>query len=92
MNANDILNNLSNLNESELRNLNSAVVGQLKAIRNRDAALKRHTLKVGDNVSWAGRGGKQTGTITRMKQKKAIVDVGAMRCWDVPFSMLTKVA
>ena len=88
---NEILNNLTSLNNTELRTLNSAVVDQLKALRNRDAALKRHTLSAGDRVSWNGRHGLTEGTIVRIKRKKAICDVGGGRNWDVPLGMLTKV-
>ena len=87
-----ILNNLNNFTEAELRTINSAVVDQLKANRNREAALKRHTLKAGDRVSWNGRSGHTEGTIVRIKRKKAICSTtggynGAS--WDVPLSMLS---
>ncbi len=89
--AKDILNNLTSLNEEELRTLNTAVVDQLKAIRNRNAAIKRTTLTVGQRVSWNGRNGYTEGTIVRVKRKKAICDVGYGRNWDVPLSMLSAV-
>ena len=89
-----ILTNLSTLSENELRSLNYAVIDQLKAIRNKDAALKRHLFKTGDKVSWSGRGGYTEGTIVRVKRKKAIVKVqeGISTIpmnWDVPLNMLS---
>ena len=91
MKIKDIMNNLDSLNEAELRALNHAVVDQMKAIRNREAALKRHTLSAGDRVSWNGRNGYTEGTIVRVKRKKAICDVGYGRNWDVPLNMLSVV-
>ena len=83
-----ILTNLSTLSESELRSLNHAVCDQLKAIRNQEAALARHLFKAGDKVSWDGRRGYTEGTIVRVKRKKAIVNTGEFRNWDVPLNML----
>ncbi len=87
-----ILTNLSTLSENELRSLNHAVCDQLKAIRNKDAALKRHLFKAGDKVSWSGRNGHTEGVIVRVKRKKAIVVVSGDsylgRSWDVPLNML----
>jgi hypothetical protein len=88
---NEIMNNLSDLNEPELRALNKAVIDRMKSLRNREAALKRRTLRAGDRVSWDGRRGYTEGTIVRVKRKKAICDVGSGRNWDVPLNMLTAV-
>jgi len=74
--------------ENDLRRLNRCVVDRLKSMRNRDAALKRRTLSVGQKVSWNGRNGHTEGTIVRIKRKKAICDVGVGRNWDVPLAML----
>ena len=70
-----ILNDLRDLDEADLRTLNSAVVDQIKLLRNRDAAVNRRLFKAGDKVTWDGRGGFTEGTIVRVKRKKAIVDV-----------------
>jgi hypothetical protein len=91
MKLNEIMNNLNDLEEAELRALNRAVISQMKAIRNRESALKRHTLREGDKVSWTGRSGYTEGTIVRVKRKKAICDVGHGRNWDVPLNMLTAI-
>jgi|TARA_Y100000310_G_scaffold342503_1_gene446036 hypothetical protein len=88
-----VLTSLSTLSENELRCLNSAVIDQLKAIRDLQAAQNRRLFKAGDKVSWNGRNGYTEGVIVRVKRKKAIVDVigsGAFgSSWDVPLNMLT---
>ena len=54
-------------------------------------AVKR-TLKIGDVVSFVGRGGREvSGTVSKVKIKNVVVDTGVTR-WNVPASMLTKVA
>ena len=82
---------LPTLTETQLRTLNRLVIDQLKSIRDIEAAEKRRVLRAGDKVSWDGRRGYTEGTIVRVKRKKAIVDVGYGRNWDVPLSMLTSV-
>ena len=89
--AKDVLQNLANLTDEDLRAINAAVIDQLKCNRNANAIAKRHTLKAGDRVSWTGRNGYTEGTIVRVKRKKAICDVGHGRNWDVPLGMLTAV-
>jgi len=84
----DILGGIQALSESELRAVNRAIVEQLKSVRDRESARKRYLFSAGDRVSWSGRYGYQEGTIVRVKRKKAIVDVGSHRNWDVPLSML----
>ena len=91
MELTNILNELHTLNGDQLRSLNRAVCDQMSSIRDRDSALKRRTLRAGDQVSWNGRGGYTEGTIVRVKRKKAICDVGTGRNWDVPLSMLTAI-
>lgn len=62
------------------------------------AMVLKHTLKVGDHVEWTGRRGDCTGTVVRVKRKKAIVaehlngkpnDQGSR--WDIPLKMLRKI-
>jgi hypothetical protein len=96
MNYSEILSHMGQLDESQLRSLNSAVIGELKARRNQEAARKRHLFGAGDKVSWNGRNGYTEGTIVRVKRKKAIVRVNATRStrminWDVPLNMLNAV-
>ena len=45
-----VLTSLSTLSENELRCLNSAVIDQLKAIRDLQAAQNRRLFKAGDKV------------------------------------------
>lgn len=87
---NEIIKGLTGLSDSDLREINSAVIEELKFIRDRDARTKRFTLQAGDQVQFNGRRGLTVGEIIRIKRKKAIVKVGFQN-WDVPLSMLTKV-
>ena len=49
------------------------------------------TLSVGDTVEYQSRRtGTTTGRITRIKTKKALVEVNG-QVWNVPISMLTKI-
>ena len=84
----NILAGIKELSESELCDINHEIIHQLKAVRDRETSRKRNLLSAGDKVSWSGRYGYQEGTIVRVKRKKAIVDVGSHRNWDVPLSML----
>jgi len=86
-----ILNDLNKFTEAELRTVNGHVIDLLKSLRNREAGLKRRTLKTGDRVTWNGRNGHTEGTIVRVKRKKAICSVGHGRNWDVPLTMLSAV-
>ena len=49
------------------------------------------TLMKGDRVSFNGRRGLTEGTVLKVNIKNVVVDTGATR-WNVPASMLTKVA
>jgi hypothetical protein len=49
----------------------------------------KSALTSGDKVSFNGRTGLISGTIVRIKTKKAIVEVAGQN-WDVPLSMLKK--
>jgi hypothetical protein len=95
MQLHEALQMISGMDESELHDLNRAVIMQIKDRRNRDAREKRCTLKSGDKVSWSGRNGYVEGVVVRVKRKKAIVQatgVGASHIlghkWDVPLAML----
>ena len=75
---------------SEAWNLIAAEGEQRRATRTANA---RFSLKAGDKVYFEGnKSGKCYGTIVRVKRKKAIVQVSGSRNWDVPLSMLKKVA
>ena len=88
MKLDNILTALRGLSDSELLTLNREVCSQLKTTRDRSSAAKRHLFKAGDKVHWNGRGGFTEGIIVRVKRKKAIVNTGDVRLWDVPISML----
>ena len=91
MQLHEALQMISGMNESELMDLNRAVVLQINDRRNRAAREKRCMFQAGDKVSWNGRRGFQEGTIVRVKRKKAIVNTGDFSNWDVPLSMLEAV-
>jgi len=76
------------LNIDELRQINSAVIDQIKSLREFDAAAKRRTLSEGDKVEWNGRNGYTTGTITKVNRKNAKVMTEAGH-WSVPLTMLS---
>ena len=90
MQLHEALQMISGMSESELMDLNRAVVMQIKDRRNRSARAKRCALKSGDRVSWTGRNGYTEGVIVRVKRKKALVEVGDIRkvTWDVPLAIL----
>jgi hypothetical protein len=88
---NDIINELKNLDAPELATLNKAVVTQAKILSNHNSALNKAKFSVGDQVKFRGRYSDEIGTIKRIKTKKAIIDTGASRNWDVPLSLLSAV-
>jgi hypothetical protein len=70
----------------------SLVAGEGERRRHLRTSTNKAVLKAGDKVSWSGRRGSMTGTIVRVKVKKAIVDAEpTMQRWDIPLSMLKKV-
>jgi hypothetical protein len=84
----EIMKSAQSLSLDELRQLNGAVVGLIKAQRNAQAAVKRVMLREGDRVTWNGRHGRKNGVITRVKRKKAFVTALDGSRWDVPLAML----
>jgi hypothetical protein len=83
----DMIKNLCDLEESDLRTLNNAVLNELKRIRAAKSKAVKMTLNEGDKVTWTGRKGTQRGTVVSIKRKFAHVDVGS-GTWRVPMSML----
>ena len=51
----------------------------------------KRSLKIGDKVSFNGRRGLTEGTVLKIAIKIVVVDTGSTR-WNVPASMLSKVA
>jgi hypothetical protein len=88
----DIIKGLQGLTEEELQLINKTVVRNLKEKRNIKSAANKAMFSVGDQVKFCDRSGFcEVGTIVRIKTKKAIIDTGSIRNWDVPMGMLKKV-
>lgn len=67
----------------------NALVDAIKLRRNRINNTAMHTVQVGDNVQFTGRGGNTvTGKVTKKAIKYVTVDTGMGR-WKVPANMLT---
>ena len=90
MTANNILSSLSSLDESELIEINRAVISQLKMARAAKSKAMKMSLNEGDTVRWTGRKGLQRGKVVAIKRKYAHVDVGT-GTWRVPMNMLERV-
>ena len=53
----------------------------------------KRSLTIGDKVSFTGRRGyTEEGTVVKIAIKNVVVDTGSYQKWNVPASMLTKVA
>ena len=79
-----------NLSVEELRQINRAVVDQIKYKRQNKAADVRATLNEGDAVQWSGRFGHSTGTVTKINRKNAkVLNAADSQVWSVPLTMLT---
>ena len=92
------------LNVTEMETINSLVskmgLEDIKMVNER-MSLQRtflgkdimRGLTIGDKVSFVGRGGITVeGTVLKVKIKNVSVDTGVGGRWNVPASMLTKVA
>ena len=91
------------LNVNEMKTINALVANMgledIKMVNERmnlqrtflGNAVKR-SLVIGDTVSFNGRRGLTEGTVLKVKIKNVTVDCGPSGRWDVPASMLTKVA
>lgn len=87
MDIKQIIRTLNTFDTAQLLELNSAVVEQIKAQRNAEAAMKRYVFKNGDQVKFTGRRGTRYGEIVKVNRKKAIVSVSGER-WNVPLNMI----
>jgi len=85
-----MINDLQDMSEADLRELNKAVIAQLKRSQAAKARAVKMSLNEGDTVRWSGRMGPQRGTVVSIKRKYAHVDVGN-GTWRVPMNMLKKV-
>lgn len=86
----NLLKEISNLNEQDLILLNKEIIYQLKRVRAAKSRAMKMSLNEGDTVKWTGRQGNQHGTVVSIKRKYAHVDVGT-GTWRVPMNMLHKV-
>jgi len=85
----------ANLSEDELRQVNSFVCDQLKAVRQRNSQQARLLFNVGDSVGFGQIGGRgkrayKEGEIVAIKRTRAQVRVGVVT-WTVPLNMLKSV-
>tara|TARA_Y100000310_G_scaffold308236_1_gene351136 strand:+ start:1629 stop:1862 length:234 start_codon:yes stop_codon:yes gene_type:complete len=71
----------------QLVNLNKLIVHEIKHRRKGESLTRKASLSVGQTVSWDGRRGRATGTITAIKRTKVLVDT-PNGIWNVPISML----
>ena len=63
-----------------------------KLRKKRKTKLLKSQLVASDRVTFVSQSGiVTTGTVVRVKYKKAIIEVAGQR-WDIPLSMLTKVS
>lgn len=91
------------LNVNEMKTINALVsnmgLEDIKLVNERmnlqrtflGNAVKR-SLTIGDKVSFKGRRGLTEGTVLKVKIKNVTVDCGSSGRWNVPASMLSKVA
>ena len=81
-----------NFSDRELRDINSAIVNDLKAKRNAKVAAAKRKFGVGDKVRFGHRSGK----IVKVNRTKCVVEVPAAGIfgsnrWNVPMTMLEAV-
>tara|TARA_R110001606_G_scaffold3494_1_gene15493 strand:- start:1133 stop:1408 length:276 start_codon:yes stop_codon:yes gene_type:complete len=90
------------LNSKELETINNLVakmgLDDIKMVNERMSLQRtfigndiKRSLKIGDKVSFNGRRGLTEGTVLKIAIKNVVVDTGSTR-WNVPASMLSKVA
>jgi len=80
------------LSDRELREAIGILSSESRVRSERKSNENRYLLRVGDSVEWNGRNGYSTGTVTKVKQKKALVTEDKTKGrWDIPMSMLTKI-
>jgi len=90
------------LNVKELESINGLVakmdLNDIKMVNERMKLQRtflgndiKRSLRIGDTVSFDGRRGLTEGTVKKIAIKNVVVTVGSTN-WNVPASMLTKVA
>jgi len=83
----NILDQLTDLDEKQLVELNSAICGHIKFLRAAKSRAIKTQLSEGAQVSWVGQDGHRTGTVVSIKRKFAHVSTNT-GTWRVPMSML----
>ncbi len=82
------------LSDMELSEAISILVNERKRRQGDQLLTMKSSLSVGDKVEWySGRSGDvKTGTVMKVKTKKAIVEETQMlQRWDIPMGMLKRV-
>jgi len=86
----NILDQLTNLDENQLIQLNTAVCNHIKFLRKAKTRAVKASLSEGDNVRWVGKRGLREGTVVSIKRKFAHVAAkDTSGIWRVPMNMLT---
>ena len=91
------------LNVNEMKTINELVANMsledIKMVNERMSLQRtflgntiKRSLTIGDKVSFNGRRGLTEGTVLKVKIKNVTVDCGSSGRWNVPASMLSKVA
>jgi hypothetical protein len=91
----ELIGQISSLNESQLRQLNCAIIHELKHKRRRASVLARDRFSPGDRVGFGDRAARgkrryKEGEIVRIKRTRAEVKVDHTT-WTVPLNMLEAV-
>ena len=78
-------------NTEDLNVVIDAIKAQRKFLNNEKVLMARMNFKNGDTVLVTSKKITETGTIVKMKIKRAIVEIDGKR-WDCPLSILSEVA
>lgn len=84
----NILNQLTDLDENQLLELNAAVCRHIKFLRAAKGRAVKSQLREGDKVQWVGKKGHKVGEVIAIKRKFAHVSEGGYM-WRVPMNMLS---
>jgi hypothetical protein len=82
------MNDISKLNEAQLRDLNRLIVARLNSLRVEKQFEALCQFNEGDQVTWSGRQGRQVGTITKLNRTTATIQVKPGVVWRVSPSLL----
>lgn len=82
---------LSKMDDNELRSLNSTIVAIIKQRSKAKCVAAAQMFTVGTKVTFMGKRGQCTGTVTKVKVKMVEVDCGLQGRWNVAGSLLRPV-